>query len=267
MNFVVALQAEACPLIDHYGLKRSSGSPFRTFENQNHRLVISGIGTIRCAAATGYLLGLLPSRNEGLVNLGIAGHGQLQKGSLFIANRVSLDSPKKSLYPPQLLKTSLPTSGLRTSDRPEEQYPEPIGYDMEAYAFCSIAHQWLTREFVQVLKIVSDTPVEPLVNFNAKEAQTLVENQVPAIDEFVHLLQSMVSELAVPSELASLSQKTRSLHHFTATQSLQLEKLFMHARSLALPMEEMEALLNRSSNAREIIHALDQKLSPLRSLS
>ena len=82
---------------------------------------------------------------------------------------------------------------------------------MEAYAFCSIAHQWLTREFVQVLKIVSDTPVEPLVNFNAKEAQTLVENQVPAIDEFVHLLQSMVSELAVPSELASLSQKTRSL--------------------------------------------------------
>ncbi len=93
MNFVVALQAEACPLIDHYGLKRSSGSPFRTFENQNHRLVISGIGTIRCAAATGYLLGLLPSRNEGLVNLGIAGHGQLEKGSLFIANRVSLDSP------------------------------------------------------------------------------------------------------------------------------------------------------------------------------
>ena len=36
----------------------------------------------------------------------------------------------------------------------------------------------------------------------------------------------------------------------------------MHARSLALPMEEMEALLNRSSNAREIIHALDQSIPP-----
>ena len=267
MNFLVALQAEAGPLIDHYGLSQVQASPFPTFENQNHRLVISGIGRIRCAAATGYLLGLLPSKIEGLINLGIAGHGQLDKGSLFIANRVSLGSEKKVHYPPQVLKSSLPSCGLRTCDQPEEQYSEPIGYDMEAYAFCSIAYQWLTREFVQVLKVVSDTPAEPLENFAAKDARKLIENQVSVVDKFVHLLQNIVSELDPPSEVAALAQKTRSLHHLSTTRSLQLEKLLRQGLALGVPLQEMDAVLTQSSNAREIIRALEHKLAHQRSLS
>ena len=54
------------------------------------------IGRIHCAAATGYLLGLLPSKIEGLINSGIAGYGQLEK-ALFIANRVSFGSEKSVL--------------------------------------------------------------------------------------------------------------------------------------------------------------------------
>ena len=266
MNFLVALQAEAGPLIDHYGLSQVQASPFPTFENQNHRLVISGIGRIRCAAATGYLLGLLPSKIEGLINLGTAGHGQLEKGSLFIANRVSFGSEKKVHYPPQVLKSSLPSCGLRTCDQPEEQYSEPIGYDMEAYAFCSIAYHWLTREFVQVLKVVSDTPAEPLENFTAKEARNLIENQVSVVDEFVHLLQNIVSELDPPSEVTALAQKTRSLHHLSTTRSLQLEKLLRQGLALGVPLQEMDAVLTQSSNAREIIRALEQKLAHQRSL-
>ena len=267
MNFLVALKAEAGPLIDCYGLNQVHATPFPTFENQNHRLVISGIGRIRCAAATGYLLGLLPSKIEGLINLGIAGHGQLEKGSLFIANRVSFGSEKKVHYPPQVLKSSLPSCGLRTCDQPEEQYSEPIGYDMEAYAFCSVAYQWLTREFVQVLKVVSDTPAEPLENFNAKEARNLMEDQVSMIDQFVHLLQNMVAELKPNPEVTVFTQKTLSLHHFSRTQSLQLEKLFRQGLALSVPLQEMDAVLTQSSNAREIIRELDHKLVHQRSLS
>ena len=99
MNFLVALKAEAGPLIDFYRLNQVHATPFPTFENQNHRLVISGIGRIRCSAATGYLLGLLPSKIEGLINLGIAGHGQLEKAP-FLSPTESLSVPKKKCITP-----------------------------------------------------------------------------------------------------------------------------------------------------------------------
>ena len=83
-------------------------------------------------------------------------------------------------------------------------------------------------EFVQVL-VVSDTPADPLENFNAKEARNLMEDQVSMINEFVHLLQSMVAELE-PNPEVTLSPKTLSMHHFSRTQSLQLEKLLRQGR-------------------------------------
>ena len=44
MNFIVALQPEARPLIDRYKLvKRNDTTSFPIFENENHRLIISGM--------------------------------------------------------------------------------------------------------------------------------------------------------------------------------------------------------------------------------
>ena len=81
MNFVIALQAEALPLIKSLKLtKRTGKTPFPVFESHYHRLVISGIGEIRSAAATGYLLGLFTTQPEAIINLGLAGHGSLKKG-------------------------------------------------------------------------------------------------------------------------------------------------------------------------------------------
>ena len=76
MNFVIALQAEARPLIKSLKLtKRTGKTPFPVFESHYHRLVISGIGEIKSAAATGYLLGLFTAKPEAIINLGLAGHG------------------------------------------------------------------------------------------------------------------------------------------------------------------------------------------------
>ena len=89
MNFLVALQPEARPLIEKFKLKKRNGSnPFPVFENESHCLAISGIGRIQAAAATGYLLGQLDGRPQAMINLGIAGHGTLDVGTLFLANRI-----------------------------------------------------------------------------------------------------------------------------------------------------------------------------------
>ena len=119
MNFVIALQAEARPLIKSMKLsKRSGKTPFLVFESDNHKLVISGIGEIKAAAATGYLLGLFDTQSEAVINLGLAGHGNLKKGDIFHANRIFKESEKIVHYPPQLLNLPFPGSSLQTCQSP-----------------------------------------------------------------------------------------------------------------------------------------------------
>ena len=56
MNFVVALKAEAGPLIECFKLvKESVPSTFPVFANDCHRLVLSGVGKELSAKATSYL--------------------------------------------------------------------------------------------------------------------------------------------------------------------------------------------------------------------
>ena len=56
MNFVVALKAEATPLVESFELaKESAPSPFPVFANGKHRLVLSGVGKELAAKATRYL--------------------------------------------------------------------------------------------------------------------------------------------------------------------------------------------------------------------
>ena len=82
MNFIVALQAEARPLIDKFKLQKSTKfKTFRIFHNTKHRLIVSGIGQVQAAAATGFLLGLLKDKAEALLNVGLAGHGKLTMGT------------------------------------------------------------------------------------------------------------------------------------------------------------------------------------------
>ena len=54
MNFIISMQAEARPLIDKFRLtKRNLPSPFPVFESKLHKVIISGIGRMQAAAATG----------------------------------------------------------------------------------------------------------------------------------------------------------------------------------------------------------------------
>ncbi|MCA8961724.1 MAG: hypothetical protein KDC38_14470, partial [Planctomycetes bacterium] len=63
VNLVVALRAEAEPLIERFGLMPRRSGAFPTFDSapgdaRSLRLVISGVGAIRAAAAVGYAHGL-----------------------------------------------------------------------------------------------------------------------------------------------------------------------------------------------------------------
>ena len=160
-------------MTDSTWLKRPDTRVFPIFENKDHRVIISGIGRINVAAATGYL-SQLKQYSHGILNIGIAGHGELSTGTSFLANRVLHSEEKTVYYPPPILEHPITRSALQTCDTPEKLYPRPIGYDMEAHAICSIAYRSITRELVQIIKIVSDNPSNPLESFSKKTATNLI---------------------------------------------------------------------------------------------
>lgn len=267
MNFIISMQAEARPLIDKFRLtKRNRPSPFPVFESKLHKVIISGIGRMQAAAATGFLLGEMKNMHGAIINLGISGHGEFPTGTLYLANRVFHPENKTIHYPPPVLNLPIARSALQTCDSPEMKYPQPIGYDMEAHAFCSTAYKGITRELVQVTKVVSDNPKDPLASFHPKIATTLISAQIESIAEIVEQLENLSRELKLEPEVLDLIGQVKSVHHFSVTQSHQLEKLVRHAHTLGFEIAELKSLLASSPNAKSLLSSLDQKLEPLRML-
>ena len=87
IHIVVALAQEAKPLIKHWKLKRSA-----QFSNlyfcADKLLVISGMGTVKSAAALGFLVGLTGQKDIPKLNVGIAGHPTRALGSMWAVNKI-----------------------------------------------------------------------------------------------------------------------------------------------------------------------------------
>ena len=263
MNFLVALQPEARPLIEKFKLKKRNGSnPFPVFENESHCLAISGIGRIQSAAATGYLLGRLDGRPQAMINLGIAGHGLLMW--VLIPLLVFHSQEKGTYYPPAVLESKISKSGLQTMDAPEKDYLEPIGYDMEAHAFCSIAYQSITRELVQVIKVVSDNPSAPLADFNPKFATDLLFANLSHIEEISEQLEGLEREISMDPLILGMLAEIRAKLHCTATQVHQLERILQQAHALGMAQNEIRSLIKSSTHTKNLLSSLAEKLAPLR---
>jgi|TARA_E500000178_G_C16883845_1_gene690290 adenosylhomocysteine nucleosidase len=266
MNFVIALRNEARPLVEKFKLSKISDNPFPLFGNKHHRLIISGIGRISSAAATGYLLGKMQFRPEPIINFGLAGHGEFKVGDLFLANRIFHEQEKNTHYPPQLLKTGIPSSALQTCDLAESNYLEKIGYDMEAHAFCTVSYKSITRELVQVLKLVSDNPIEPLSGFDPQIASKLIYQQINKIEAVVMEIDSIASEIQPHPVLLEIMSQAESKLHFSETQRHQLSKLIIQSISLGLEKSDLIFLISSSRNSRVLLDKITKKLEPLRIL-
>ena len=77
---------------------------FRIYRSESMALVISGVGKSLSAAATGYLCGSSDGwRNAPWINVGVAGHRDVDVGELIVANKIVDQSTAHSWYPPQLV--------------------------------------------------------------------------------------------------------------------------------------------------------------------
>ena len=236
---VVALQAEARPIIEALGLVQDGPvGIFRVYCNDEVSLVVSGIGRSNCAAAVVHLFNrTAQSMDQAWFNIGIAGHQQVSIGSVLLASRITEQASGRSWYPPYVLDVELSRSPLVTVDNPERCYPECCAYDMEASSFYQIASRCSTGELIQSLKIISDGPGSKL-DVTVDEISQLVADQMSSIESVLGQLSNLTQVLRTAKLPEELVSNYLEQWHFTVAQHHQLSTLLgrLNAKSVPLPI-------------------------------
>ena len=266
MNFVVAFLAEAQPVIDFYRLVQTDVSSGSIFQNDQHCLIISGLGKDRAATATKQLGKSKARKNEGWLNLGIAGHGSLAKGDAFIAGKIIDDENEEVFYPPPICQSALQVSSLCTCSSPVTQYDPQVGYDMEAHSFYREASRFSFRELVQVVKVVSDTPSQPIEKIRPQEATEMIASHMNQLDELVRQIDQLALEVQPDEQIEKVAKGILSLHHFSITRAHQLLELLRHAKMIGVDLDEIKNLASLTPDAKQALEKIKIRIEPNRKL-
>ena len=227
-RFVVALRAEARPLIERYRLDADSDGPFRTYRGGGRCLVISGVGKEAAAAATAHL-------DDGpfgiWLNVGIAGHRDRAPGDLVRASRITDGASGERFYPSLLGLGHIESSGVTTVETPEGEFSSSDVYDMEASAFFVTAVRASTADLVQAVKIVSDNRDTGTGALSGPKVSALIRDNLDAIDAVVTHLEALGDRLG-PIRSAPDTSPFTGKWRFTTSQERELKRLLVRARAL-----------------------------------
>lgn len=271
IRWVVALLPEAQPVIDRFHLKESANNSrtgFRVFTSKNGdiRLVLSGIGKTNAAAATAWLASCDAGEPVASLwlNFGIAGSSGLEYGSVCRADRVTDEESGRSWYPQAVWKKKFDLRGatVESVSRPTDQYPEGNRVvEMEAAGFYPIALKFASAELVQVVKVISDGPANPMKAIRPAIATNLCRDALDEIGPWLEAVADIAAEEQVRLDCPEGFQELLGKWHFTATQTHQLRRLLQQSRALKPDNTGVApALIEASSNAREFLSNLRKDL-------
>ena len=265
INLVVALPAEARPLIARYRLTdKSTCGGFRIYRNAGMSLVISGPGKVAAAAASALLAACNGAAAQAAwLNIGIAGHATHATGHGLLAHRITDHATGKSWYPPQLFDLKMTTTSLLTVDRPENDYQRDIAYDMEASGYYATAVRFSSAELVQCFKVVSDNRDHSSADITVQGCAQLITQSLDDIDPLLDALAALVQDLhgwhAMPAGLEQLCRQW----HFSVSQRHQLAELARRWKVLVPDQILWLDALASSRNATEVLQCLQQQLDSL----
>ena len=187
---VVAMTAEARPLVAHFQLERVTElEPLSIFRGADLALITSSVGKDAAGVAVDQLAKAFASDKPPVwLNIGVAGHRSLEVGTAVLARSVTDGDTGQvfELTPPDDLHLEI--GDVRTVSHVETQFETEALYEMEAAAFCERAAEHTSGPLVQVLKIVSDNRRTGTLCVSARQVQGLVEANFPRIDRLVSSL-------------------------------------------------------------------------------
>jgi hypothetical protein len=300
---VVALAAEARPLIERFGLTPRAGSsgsaPFRVFEAGATPLclVISGVGRVAAGAAVAFVAGVAgrcgtggtagtggtggttgtggtagtggtghddePEKTSAWLNVGVAGHRDRAPGQAVIAHRV-IGPGGASWYPPLVFPPPCPTATVHTVDTPCLDYPGDELYDMEAAGFFQVATRCATRELVHCLKVVSDNRDHPASHLDAARVGELVETNVEIVAAVIERIAALSGEQSPRGRQPPGYDELLSSARFSATRRRQLRRTLRRWHLLCGDADPSAWIAARGvRDAGAVLAALEQHLDGL----
>jgi len=192
IKLVVALPAEAKPVISRFGLARVQPDlGFPLYRRGRIALVVTGPGWLAAAAGTDFLATLGNcSQTEIWVNLGIAGHAERQVGEVLLARSITDVDSGHVRYPILPQDRLCHADDLSTLDRPDLDYWHKGMVDMEASGFFPTACRYTSTELVQVIKVVSDNREITARSLNAKQVRLLMSGVLETLESLFASLEA-----------------------------------------------------------------------------
>ena len=191
INLLVALPAEAKPLIRAFGLQRQQpDGVYPRYLSDHLSLTLTGPGAEAMEKGIKFLLNQQTASSTTWLNVGIAGHGSLSRGTCLLAERViDMDSGRCWLLPSKT-DAELPKSPLHCVSVAESAYAENTAYDMESSGFASGLESVGVLDQGQILKVVSDNPRQPSTQINGRMVGELIRQAIPVLSYLMNRIHS-----------------------------------------------------------------------------
>ena len=262
IRWVVALKAEAEIILDEYNMNFDPEftlfQVFRNFE-KTRWLILSGIGRHNSAAATTYLYMISKaSRSTCWINLGIAGSGKGHYGDLCLVNKIS-NNDSSNTYPATMPKVTFHKMNLFTSDVPLTDYTLHELIDMEGSAFYDITNKLSGREFICLMKVISDGPNNDIEDLNKFKIRELINLNIANIKTIVSYYEKLSMDQYQIIQQPKILSEILSQWHFSVSQKHQLENLIKRINTLSKD-EEIIKLIKDCKNSRSVITNLEAKI-------
>ena len=214
---VTALPFEGACITKHLELQPVDGS-LPIFSKPPYHLVVSGVGKVRAAAATGALCSRFsPESIDSVVNLGIAGSTSPihPVGSRWLIHQIRDGATSRRYYPDMLAVHSMGETSVTTLDKPAtaetlRSVSEGL-VDMEASGFFEAASMFVGPEKIISAKVVSDiVPSGPLPEAHgSKPPSTQPRIDVTAISGA--LSDALPEVFAYVNAVCECNQQTRAI--------------------------------------------------------
>ena len=256
VRWVVALREEAEIILDYFKLKAiNEKTIYPIYKNveETHWLIISGIGRSNAAASTAYLYCFSEASSyTSWINIGIAGSDKGNYGDLYLVDKISTYQGKKSTYPSTMPKTSLPKMHLFTSDVAISDYSPHELIDMEGSAFFDIASKLTSKEFICLMKVISDGPNNKINEITKSKIYNLIKQNLFKIIDVISYYERLSGEELQIREKPKLFYEIKSKWHFSVTQSHKLETLLRRVEVFCNNNDIVERIKNCESSASVI---------------
>lgn len=233
---IMALKAEATPVISHYKLKQlSHSSPFPVWKNNSLSLIISGPGQMAAATATAWFASFLSDLSPlYFINFGVAGHSCLPLGTPVIPHCIEDVSSCKLFYP-ICFSTSYKMEKLYSVTQVEHSYKKQGLYDMESSGFFYAASRFVTLEQIGLFKVVSDNQFHRPDLVTKQKLHELILSSIPDFEKWLTHLPSISLQKDPVVDL----EKVYQVFHLTYMEKYKLQQLCKKMLILSIPLVQI----------------------------